>query len=124
MKTLNQVNERIAEILEGYKTILPFLKHSDPVIRKSTRKLKRSQSMEMKRLVEAKLYLETKPREEFVLSELERLSQREKSIINGYEAWLESTRNQPSPESAKQYRLEQGLPDVKRQLNHLRFLAC
>lgn len=87
---------------------------------KRTEKNKVNKKIQFLRHVMA--YLNSFPSEQFVTSEISRLSKRRQLIADSYSAWIPSKYFEKDKDKLKEYEKENGIPKLKIQLKALKFI--
>ena len=112
MKTLEQIQKSIDEISNKVKSSVELPK-----------KDRNKMSKDLKRLIEAKYYLEHEPRPCFVKGELKRLKRSVRILEEGFGEWLNNTPKAKELQNPKsKYRKEVNITDMNRQIKMLNFL--
>lgn len=112
MKTLEQIQKSIDEISTKVKWSVEL-----------TNKDRNKMIKDLKRLIEAKYYLEHNPKESFIKSELNRLTRAVKILEKGFREWLNNSPKAKELQNPKsKYRKEVNITDMNRQIKMLNFL--
>lgn len=111
MKTLDQINKLLAEA-------------SKQATRELTKKETNNLVRELAKLMNAKMYLETNPSEDFIKSEFEELKKRKEQIDKDFQKWLRFTpQGDRTPTQSKSaYRTEMGYKKVRSQISFMEFI--
>lgn len=111
MKTINQINDEIFSIQKTYENRNEFKKSE----------LKRA-GKKVRLLTECKYYLETNPRDEFILKSRNELKTKIKVINERFTYWVKGREGKTIKQFQKEWETLNKIPDLKYQLVVLNYL--